>query len=256
MDPDARSQRLGKILIPGEEALGLLDPTLEHPELGQLGRRMDTARPMTGPSQGAERLDEAPLRRLEIPLRLEELRPARAAEGDQRSVEVPGHVGLDHVVPSHQSLEFARLLAGQCDDTADVAEYQRVGHLAGRGRDHRLVEGRDPPVELAAQQERSSEERECRCLQFRVFGPTGGLKGRLCVGPHLVRVEGAAAPCELEPSVGRAGLDVAQQALRTREPSVAGRLIADRLHVFPGQPKRDPRGPDRVTSLAEGRVRA
>ena len=52
----------------------------------------------------------------------------------------------------------------------------------------------------------------------------------------------------------RTGLDIAQQALSPREPTVARRLVPDRLDVFPAEPERDACGPRCIASLAERRV--
>jgi hypothetical protein len=40
--------RLRELFEPGEELLGLLDPALRDPELGELGRRVDASRPEVG----------------------------------------------------------------------------------------------------------------------------------------------------------------------------------------------------------------
>src|SRR6185436_5297153 len=72
MDLDARSKRLGEILVPRQQALRLLDPSLEDPKVRELRRRMDTTGAMTRPFQRAQRLDQTLLRGREVALRLEE----------------------------------------------------------------------------------------------------------------------------------------------------------------------------------------
>ena len=202
---------------------------------------------MTGALQRTERLDEAPLRHLKVALRLEELRPAAATEGDQRSVEMAGHVRLDHVVPSQEALEFARLLAGERHDAADVAEDDRIGYLSGGDVDHRLVERCDaasnsPPRRSPA---RAAPEPRPLALRRRAAGRP---RGQLRRGRASGRVEREPTG-KLEPSVDGSGLGVAEQAFRPREPSVAGGLVAHRLEVFTGQPEGDPRCGGRLARL-------
>src|SRR5918996_2116729 len=165
---------------------------------------------MSGSLEGPERLDQAALRRLEVALRLEELRTTGPAEGDQRSVEMAGKVGLDHLVPFEEPLQFARFLAREGHDAADVAEDDGLSDLSAGDGDHRLVERRDPGIELPREEHGPTEERERGGLQVGVVTRPADLEGSLGMRPHRVRVHGESAAREGEPAVYRPRLRIAE----------------------------------------------
>ena len=188
-----------------------------HPELRELRGGVGTE-PASAPCrfQRLERPGHAPFRHREVALRLEEPpHPQLPTEEDERSVEMASHESLDDLVPLEEALQLTRLLAREGHQAADVAEHD--------------VFSRHP----TARRSRPSPRREPR--PRRRTRPLAGVPGRGARGrrsppatrsPHVAgapqgqlpripasgRVERAAPQREVQPSVRRSGLDIAQSS--------------------------------------------
>jgi hypothetical protein len=170
-------------------------------------------------------------------------------------MQMTREVTIDHLVPSHESLELTRLFARERDHATDVAEHEGIADLSAGDCRHSFIERGDAGLDLAVEQQRAPEQGERRRLHFDRVKASGDSEGGLRVCMHVGWGGRSAAARQLEPSVLRALLPVTDQALGARYPAVAGGLVSHGLDVFACKPERDGGGACGIPSLADGRVR-
>ena len=243
-----RGQRVGRLrelLEPGEELFGLLEPPLRHPELGELGGRVDAPRPEVRVLHRLQTLGEHPVGHLPLARSDEHLRAARVAEPEHRHVVVRGDPPLDGLPPLLDALPVRGELARGDPDADHVADDLQARDLAAGRRRERLVHLRHARHDVAGRDLRVAEPDERRRLEIRVIEPSRRLERHRRVRCHLPGAsERSARVSDSQPCSGTS------PASRSR-PSAA--------RTIPRSPRRSrrrprTRGTARARSTAAARV--
>ena len=190
-----RAQGVGAVLVPGEQALGILDPALEHPELGELrGRDERTARGTRCPRARGALPDAPALGLLELAVRGCRRLGAAGAADRQGSARPEALDEGDHdLVPPHEPAGVSP--ASSAARVTQTARRRRRPRRRPRRRSRPPSPRRDAlgRVHVAAVDEREPEQRERARLEVGPASLRPSASARFGVLERVRRVAGGGA---------------------------------------------------------------
>jgi hypothetical protein len=222
---DDRSQGGGVILEASEQALGLLQPSLAHPQITQLDDRRGAVwvrQRCLVFEGGREDVFGLP------PLAGGDQKAGvyRAAPGEQRQEAAALEECRDRPSPVERALGVGQALAGGQGRAAGIADCQRVVGFDAGGDRHRLVQERHPRVLLTPDDLGPAGVAESGTLEGDVPDSAREFDSPLRLLLGLLRCAGSLRALDVEPHPGRAVPASLEQASTAAKPAVCDRGVA------------------------------
>ena len=220
---------------PSRSAASLLEPALQHADLGELDRRIDASGPVSPGAERSDRAQQLSFGVLATAGRGEHLRVAGPAEREKGKVAALLHETLDDPRPLLEPAGIARELARRIRGCSTPRRRSRACRPRPRSRRPSPRRGGPVPPRPGPTGSRPARARPAR----RPRGPTLPAPCPSSSAARARRSRSAGSSARRPRAISsqpRSGLGLAQEPLGSREPSVRRGLVAVHRQVFARQP--------------------